>query len=534
MPPPKPVTRHPASGGSAARHGAHAPASAAERPRQPAPAPRGPLLPPRASLLDPRAPYLVPLIMLIISRALFAIILPLASEDAYITYRYAWNLANGNGLVYNPHERVLGFSSPLWTLWSALGIKLMHDAIAPLFAPVLWARGWTLVADVATLLVVTATLERRHGRPAAWCFAFFFAGWNYFAAVASSGMEMNATLALIALGAVLAERGSRLTGPVLGALALARPEGLVAAVVLAIGASMRDRIVAALVALAGLAGLWIYFGTIVPQSVVAKAQMYGTPGPWAGRLWWEWLSPFPLGTWGLTSEGQIVSRLAVLLGPAAVVGGMALWRERGSPIARLVAALLAVWLGYALVGVSYFFWYLIIPLAAASLLAAIGLPRILKGPAVYAGAVLFVLGAWLIAPALYIDRARAEARGFYDTASDLARWARAGEHIMLEPIGLIGYMCPLVVTDETGLVSPRVAKRRLEGPGWLADQLAAERPEWLVMRRGEMTDTLAFAGVGRPFRSPAERDSTLARYRVAAWENPNAGDLALGLLHRAR
>jgi hypothetical protein len=465
--------------------------------------------------------------MLIISRALFAIILPLASEDAYITYRYAWNLANGNGLEYNPHERVLGFSSPLWTLWSALGIKLIHD-------PVLWARGWTLVADLATLLVVTATLERRHGRAAAWCFAFFFAGWNYFAAVASSGMEMNATLALMALGAVLAERRSRLTGPVLGALALARPEGLVAAVVLAIGASMRDRIVAALVTLAGFAGLWIYFGTIVPQSVVAKAQMYGTPGPWAGRLWWEWLSPFPLGTWGLTSEGQIVSRLAVLLGPAAVVGAMALWRERGSPITRLVAAALAVWLGYALVGVSYFFWYLIVPLAAATLLAAIGLPRILKGPAVYAGAVLFVLGAWLIAPALYIDRARAEARGFYDTASDLARWAQPGQHIMLEPIGLIGYLCPLVVTDETGLVTPRVAKRRLEGPGWLADLVAAERPEWLVMRRGEMTDTLAFAGVGRPFRSPVERDSTLARYRLAAWENPNAGELALGLLRRAR
>ncbi|HEY6866165.1 MAG TPA: hypothetical protein VI792_02845, partial [Candidatus Eisenbacteria bacterium] len=491
------------------------------------PASRAPLLPAPAVLLDPRAPFLLPLVMLVISRVLFAVILPLASEDAYITYRYALNLTMGNGLVYNPGERVMGFSSPLWTVWSAIGIALLHD-------PVVWSRAWALVADVVTLLVVTGAIDRRHGRASAWCFAFFFAGWNYFAAVSSSGMEMSAMLALMALGAVLAERGSRLAGPALGLLALVRPEGLVAAAVLALGAGRRDRIVAGVIAAAGLLGLQLYFHTLVPQSVVAKAGLYGTPGPWAGRLWWEWLSPFPLGTWGITSEGQIVSRLAVVLGPAAVVGAMALWRDRSSPVARLALAASAVWLGYALLGVSYFFWYLIVPLAAAILLAAIGIPRIVKGPAVYAGAALFVLGAWLIAPALYIDRARGEARSFYDAARDLAAAARPGQRIMLEPIGLIGYLCPLVVTDETGLVSPRVAQRRQEGPGWLADLVASERPDWLLMRRGEMSDSVAFAGRGLPFRSAAERDSMLARYQVAAWENPDAGSLALALLRRVR
>jgi hypothetical protein len=146
---------------------------------------------------------------------------------------------------------------------------------------------------------------------------------------------------------------------------------------------------------------------------------------------------------------------------------------------------------------------------------------------------LFVAGAWLIAPALYIDRARAE-RGFYWTARDLARLARPGQKIMLEPIGLIGYMCPLVVRDETGLVSPEIARRRLEGPGWLTDEVMAERPEWLLMRRSEMSDTTSFAGAGRPFRGVAERESLLARYRVMASENPDAGDAALVLLRRER
>ncbi len=32
-----------------------------------------------------------------------------------ILMRYAYNLAHGNGLVWNPGERVEGITNPLWT-----------------------------------------------------------------------------------------------------------------------------------------------------------------------------------------------------------------------------------------------------------------------------------------------------------------------------------------------------------------------------------------------------------------------------------
>ena len=41
---------------------------------------------------------------------------PLDVDDAYITYRYAENLAGGNGFVYNVGEQILGTSTPLYTL----------------------------------------------------------------------------------------------------------------------------------------------------------------------------------------------------------------------------------------------------------------------------------------------------------------------------------------------------------------------------------------------------------------------------------
>ena len=42
-------------------------------------------------------------------------------DDAFISFRYAENLAGGNGPVYNPGERVEGYTSFLWVLLLAAG-----------------------------------------------------------------------------------------------------------------------------------------------------------------------------------------------------------------------------------------------------------------------------------------------------------------------------------------------------------------------------------------------------------------------------
>ena len=46
------------------------------------------------------------------------------SDDAYISYRYARNLADGAGLVWNPGEHVEGYSNFLWTVLLAASDKL--------------------------------------------------------------------------------------------------------------------------------------------------------------------------------------------------------------------------------------------------------------------------------------------------------------------------------------------------------------------------------------------------------------------------
>src|SRR5262249_51137351 len=135
---------------------------------------------------------------------------------------------------------------------------------------------------------------------AARAFTVFFAGWPMFAAAAATGLEVNTFLALALLSAWLVARGSRAAGPVLGLFAVMRPEGLAAAAVLGLAARGRARLVALLIVAITVAGLWAYYGSPVSQSVQAKAMLYGTPGPWAGRHWWEWLLPFTLGRFPVT------------------------------------------------------------------------------------------------------------------------------------------------------------------------------------------------------------------------------------------
>lgn len=465
----------------------------------------------------------MPALLLAVARLIAWLALPLASEDAYITFRYARALASGNGLVYNPGEKVMGFSSPLWTIWNAAGFFVLHD-------PTRWSRLSSLAADLVTLFCVVRLLERHAGRAAAWCFAFFFAAWPYFAAITASGMESSLMLALMALGAWMADRGVPGTGAVLGLLALTRPEGVVAGAILAVRTRARERVIAAALLIAGVLALTVYFGSPLPQSLLAKSRLYGTPGPWEGRFWWEWLLPLWLGRWPSAGDLNLLVPLTVVWAAALVPGLIALWRARRTALAALAAAGLSIWVGYALLGVAYFYWYLAVPLAGLLVVAAVGLPRITRGPALYAAIVLCVLGTWSIARILYVGRAQAESQSFERVSEALGAVSHPGESVMLEPIGIIGFQNPLRVVDEIGLVTPAAAERRLRGPGWYADLARDQRPDWLVVRRGVLSQGRAFAGRGAPFRDQAERDSLLARYEELPGQDPS--DQALVILRR--
>ena len=55
-------------------------------------------------------------------------------DDAFISFRYARNLLEGHGLVFNPGERVEGYTNLLWVLelaalWGAFGLLLSGELV---------------------------------------------------------------------------------------------------------------------------------------------------------------------------------------------------------------------------------------------------------------------------------------------------------------------------------------------------------------------------------------------------------------------
>ena len=68
-------------------------------------------------------------------------------DDAFISFRYAANMLDGHGLVFNRGEMVEGYSNLLWVHLSAFGMKLGLD-------PLLWAR----IMGTAAMAIVLALI----------------------------------------------------------------------------------------------------------------------------------------------------------------------------------------------------------------------------------------------------------------------------------------------------------------------------------------------------------------------------------------
>jgi len=152
---------------------------------------------------------------------------PRTVDDAYITFRYARNLTEGAGPVFNPGERVEGCSSPTWMFLSAAAIRAGLD-------PVPTAKVLGVAASLALLVAVFAGLRRACVTPRGAALATLLLGSSMVLQIwAAAGMETTTyALAFFAGLLLLSEqRPSRDTDLAASAAfalaALTRPEGLV-------------------------------------------------------------------------------------------------------------------------------------------------------------------------------------------------------------------------------------------------------------------------------------------------------------------
>ena len=155
-------------------------------------------------------------------------------DDAFISFRYARNLLEGHGLVFNPGERVEGYTNFLWTLelagiWALFGVRPEHSA------PWL-SMAFTAGTLAAVLYQVARMPSLRHRWIVAWmsiglvCSSATFAVWTSGAGLETRQFTFSIVAAVVLLSV---HRGSRLgllsASVSLGFASLTRPEGILIA-----------------------------------------------------------------------------------------------------------------------------------------------------------------------------------------------------------------------------------------------------------------------------------------------------------------
>lgn len=118
-------------------------------------------------------------------------------DDAMISFRYASNFVDGEGLVWNPGEYVEGYTNPLWTLFMAAAIYSVGLQFAPLLIQLVCVG---LVAISGLLVWMTARLiaERVGGNIGVASFASILCFFGYWPVTfwAIGGMEVSLLLLL--------------------------------------------------------------------------------------------------------------------------------------------------------------------------------------------------------------------------------------------------------------------------------------------------------------------------------------------------
>lgn len=404
-------------------------------------------------------------------------------DDPYITYRYAANLANGYGLVYNQNEPILSTTAPFYAIVLALPARVgwsipltsnMLSALSHGFGALalylLGRLGRTPIAAAAALLLypLTPNMLAAFGNEIAIMNALIL--WGYVAAFVNYPVLAGLLLA----GATLIRSDAALATAILALLLVRRGDyTFLTRLMITYVVAVTPFIIAA----------WVYYGSPLPITLGTKRsqlQITGSQSFFAGLLlqlqelatnplFWPTFALTPLGLW-----------FAI---------------RRPSPLSLPLTWGLLHALAYSLLGVTNYFWYygpLMLALAVATALGAQSIgslpyPRL-----------AFLLTA-ILCLAIFVGQ-MAALRYFITTPDPrLAPYRAAGEWIRQNTppdasigsleVGIIGFYSQRYIIDFAGLIQPELATVFSPTAGYdVAARQAIERyrPNYLVSQEQTM------------------------------------------------
>jgi arabinofuranosyltransferase len=409
---------------------------------------------------------------------------PRTIDDAYITFRYARNLLQGNGPVFNPGQAVLGTTTPLYMGLLAAAALPVGGAGAP-FPEIAWVLN--ALADALTCLLLIRIGYRLRSPGAGWAAAALWAVSPMSVTFAVGGLETSFYILLLVSVLYFRLKGNIIAVSVLSGLAfLTRPDALILLVLVwgeLVFSALRQRgfragiwtVLRAVLPFLLIAGAWsvfafLYYGNVLPHSLLAKTVAYHLDfGAGMVRLIQHYGTPFfehlTFGTAALIVTFPLYLFLTILGIRRA---------EKMTPGAG--AGLAYPWLYFFIfsaVNPLIFRWYLAPPLPFLFLTIFLGLAAVLEGARAgreRAGKIIFAAlaacafglslrdwrpaadhGPARPAPEMAFIRLELEYRV---VAEALRAQIQPGDVVAAGDVGVLGYYLDAKILDTVGLNSP--------------------------------------------------------------------------------
>jgi arabinofuranosyltransferase len=361
------------------------------------------------------------------------------ADDAFITFRYARHVAQGLGPVFNPGERVEGYTNSL----EVAVLALAHWAGADL----VWAgRAFSLAGGLAGVALAWRLARRAGSAATAWLAPLLVALHPSYAVWSGAGLETTVfgawltAAVLVSLSGPSDPRGF-LAVSALGLLAgLTRPEGVVfygLFVALALARGGWRGLIPGLLLFTSLGGLyfaarWSWFGALLPNTFYAKSAF--TPAHLTRGL--GYLAEF------------LVNPPNLPLAPLWALGALAAIRRRQLELVAVPALLVLLVAAEGGDGLPMY-RFLVPALPCLGALAALGVDQLredLGRRGLLAGLALAVAGA----VGAFVPRHDAQYVNYRVQRDDeIPRWTEVGRALKAEfpagtvlaaaPIGALGY-----------------------------------------------------------------------------------------------
>jgi hypothetical protein len=407
-------------------------------------------------------------------------------DDPFITYRYAANLRNGLGFVYNSHERVLSTTTPLFTILLAVLGNLWPDL--PHLANVLGMLGlamgglflWDLSRTWQTPLV-------------GWSGVLLYPTFPLL--VSALGSETPIYLALC-LGsfAFYARRRYEVAAGFAALAVLTRPDGVLVGLTLLIHNFLsgyhripwRSLALFFSLTLPWFIFAWGYFGSPIPVSLVVKQQQ-GT------------MAISQLFAPGLLSILKPYVNWRYLIVAILTIGGIIFMIRYKQHWVLFLAWTILYFLGYSVLGVSSYFWYYA-PLAPAFIVVlSLGISStkvffVKYRPIFYYISTIIIFSTLISAQIYQLRQLRENQYRHLFINNMMATYGAIGNWLQdhtppdatvgtLE-VGIIGYYSQRSMIDFAGLIQPKVSDQFTHNATyedsalWAVEQY---RPDYLVL-----------------------------------------------------